>query len=67
MAQERPEAQPVSRRSFMRLAGQGVGAAGVAAVSLAAGGAAKAEQAAKPQPGYRETDHVRAYYELARM
>ena len=49
MEQERPEAQPVSRRSFMRLAGQGVGAAGVGAISLAAGSAARAEEAAKPQ------------------
>ena len=67
MEQERPQAQPVNRRSFMRLAGQGVGAAGVGAISLAAGSAARAEEAAKPQSGYRETDHVRAYYELARM
>jgi hypothetical protein len=67
MEHERKQAQAVSRRSFIRLAGQGAGAAGVGAVSLATGSAAKAEEPPAPQQGYRETDHVRAYYELARM
>jgi hypothetical protein len=67
MEQERPEAQAVSRFNFMRLAGQGAGAAGVGAISLATQDAAKAEESPQRRGGYRETDHVRSYYELARM
>ncbi|MGH6906154.1 MAG: twin-arginine translocation signal domain-containing protein [Geminicoccaceae bacterium] len=67
MEHERQEAQAVSRRGFMRLAGQGAGVAGVGAISLATPDAAKADEAPQPGRGYRETDHVRSYYELARM
>jgi hypothetical protein len=67
MEHERPEARAVSRRGFMRLAGQGAGVAGVGAISLATPDAAKADEAPQQRRGYRETDHVRSYYELARM
>lgn len=51
------------RRSFLKLAGAGVAASGAA---VAAGSPAAAES--KPREGlYRETDHVKRYYELARF
>ncbi|MCB2102461.1 MAG: twin-arginine translocation signal domain-containing protein [Rhodobacterales bacterium] len=58
-----------SRRSFLKAAGLGAGAAGVAAVALKG---TEAEAAAAPKDGttragYRETEHVRKYYELARF
>jgi hypothetical protein len=59
----------IERRSFLRGVGVGAGAAGVAAVSLAAGPStqpAKASQG-KARAGYRETEHVRRVYELARF
>ena len=52
------------RRSFLKLAGVGVAAGGAA---VAAGGTASATES-KPRDGlYRETDHVKRYYELARF
>ena len=55
------------RRAFFKKAGVGVGAAGVVAAGLS-GNSAKAE--VKPGKGfkqgaYRETEHVKRYYELA--
>jgi hypothetical protein len=68
MEHERQEAQAVSRRGFIRLAAQGTGAAGAGAVGLAAASVAQADEApARRNSGYRESDHVRAYYELARL
>ena len=68
MEHEQQEAQAVSRRGFMRLAGRGAGAAGAGAISLAVGNAAEAKEAPAPRSsGYRETDHVRSFYELAKM
>ena len=53
------------RRSFLKLAGAGVAASG-AAVAAAGSPAVAAES--KPREGlYRETDHVKRYYELARF
>ena len=63
-----------SRRAFLRNAGTGVGAAGLAVAGLAAGDAAKA--ATKPdakdftnfkKSSYRETEHVKKAYETARF
>ncbi len=56
------------RRAFFRNAGIGVGAAGVVAVGLS-GKSAEAE--VKPdkdfkKSAYRETEHVKRFYELAR-
>lgn len=53
-----------SRRDFLKKAAVAVGAAGAAA----AAGPAKAETPVTREQdgGYRETDHVRKYYELAR-
>jgi hypothetical protein len=52
------------RRSFLKLAGTGVAAGGAALL----GGDKNAEATeAKPSSAlYRETDHIRRYYELAR-
>jgi nitrous oxide reductase len=52
------------RRSFLKLAGAGAAAGGAALV----GGEKTAEAAeAKPKASlYRETEHIRRYYELAR-
>lgn len=60
------EAKSVGRRDFFRKAG--VGALGAAAVGLTAAEAG----AASPAPssdgsGYRETEHVKKYYELAKF
>lgn len=69
MVNEKREGKPgVSRRCVLR--GIGMGAAGAAATATLAGqaGAAKAMPAPpRPQNGYRETDHVRRVYELARF
>lgn len=54
------------RRSFLKLAGAGVAAGGAAAAAAAGSPAAAAES--KPREGlYRETEHVKRYYELARF
>lgn len=54
------------RRNFLKLAGAGTVAGGVALV--AGKETVKAGTDAKPKDGlYSETDHVRTYYELARF
>ena len=62
----RKENQQVARRDLLKIAGLG-GVAGAAAVATSAG---KAEAAAKldtKSSGYRETEHVRTYYDLAKF
>src|SRR5216117_3777912 len=61
-----PGREKAKRRDFLKLVGLG-GIAGAAA--LAAGGTPQAaEAAAKPEPsGYRETPHVRKYYDTAKF
>ena len=52
------------RRSFLKFAGAGVAASGAA---VAAGTPANAAEA-KPRDGlYRETDHIKRYYETAKF
>ena len=59
---------PVGRRDFFKKAGLGVGAAGVAAVGLSAKQSKAEETAARPgSAGYRETAHVKKYYQLAKF
>ena len=53
------------RRSFLKLAGLGTVAGGAALV--AGDKTADAATETKSQSGYRETDHVKTYYELARF
>jgi hypothetical protein len=58
----------VSRRAFLRGSGCAVGAAGVMTVTLAQIPNAAASTAPdRHQAGYRETEHVRRVYELARF
>jgi hypothetical protein len=56
-----------SRREFLKTVGVGAGAAGAAAVTGAV--EAPAEAAALPDgnAGYRETEHVKRVYQLARF
>jgi hypothetical protein len=61
------QAKPAGRRNFLKLASVGAVAGTVAA---AAGGARREAEAAEPEAGakgYRETDHIRKFYELARF
>ncbi len=66
---KKKEKASVGRRDFFRKAGLGVGAAGAAAVGLSAKQSAAAEPAesAPGSAGYRETAHVKKYYELSRF
>jgi len=63
MKQSKKEAV-ADRRSFLKLAGAGAVTGGAALMT----GDKKAEAGeAKPKTGlYRETEHIRRYYELAR-
>jgi hypothetical protein len=54
------------RRDFLKAAGVAGGAAGVAAVTLTAKSSQAAVPAGRNESGYRETDHIRKYYESAR-
>lgn len=56
---------PTRRRDFLKLVGLG-GVAGAAAVA-GAGNAAKASEKPLPETGYRETAHVKKFYETARF
>jgi nitrous oxide reductase len=54
------------RRDFLKAAGLAGGAAGVAAVALTANSSQAAAPAGRKESGYRETEHIRKYYESAR-
>ncbi|MCB1505517.1 MAG: twin-arginine translocation signal domain-containing protein [Hyphomicrobiaceae bacterium] len=54
------------RRSFLKLAGAGVVGSG-AALANAVVPAEAAEKTGADAQGYRETDHIRRYYELAKF
>jgi hypothetical protein len=57
----------LDRRSFMKLAGLGAGAAS-ASIGLGATEAAADNAKGKPEhAGYRETEHVKTYYKMARF
>ena len=62
-------AAKLGRRDFFRKAGLGAGAAGAAAVGLTAsqGHAAVPKKDAPKGDGYRETEHVKKFYELAKF
>lgn len=62
----RKETQDVARRDLLKLAGLG-GVAGAAAVAASGGRAEAAAEAGSKGAGYRETEHVRTYYELAKF
>ena len=54
------------RRDFLKAAGVTGGAAGLAAVALASKSATAAVSEGRKSAGYRETEHVKKYYETAR-
>lgn len=56
----------IDRRRFFGAAGKGL-ALGVGAVAAATGAAEAAEEPSRENGTYRETDHVKAYYDLARF
>jgi hypothetical protein len=58
------EPKQPDRRLFMKLAG--LGAAG-ASIGFAASEASATEASAAEHGGYRETEHVKAYYKMARF
>ena len=62
------EPNSLPRRDFLKVAGLASGALGAVAASLYSE-PAKAEAAddARRASGYRETEHVRTYYQLARF
>lgn len=61
-----PEAVVADRRSFLKRAGAGIVTTGAAVVGAATGTEAAPESASKSEPLYRETAHVRRYYDIAR-
>jgi anaerobic selenocysteine-containing dehydrogenase len=54
------------RRDFLKAAGIAGGAAGLAAAALTTKSAKAAAPEAGKGAGYRETEHIRKYYESAR-
>ena len=65
---KKSEDQALARRDFFKKAGLGIGAAGAAAVTMVAGEGEAAEMANSAHAsGYRETAHVKTFYELARF
>jgi hypothetical protein len=65
---DKKEAKSLARREFLKTAGLTTGAVGAAAVALTSptAKAADTNPAKRGKAGYRETEHVRRYYELAR-
>jgi hypothetical protein len=63
------EKTTLARRDFFKFAGLGAGAAGAAAVAIKTAGAAAAEPPDDRlrRSGYRETEHVKRFYDLARF
>ncbi len=60
------EKQRVARRDLLKIAGLG-GVAGAAAIATPAGKAEAAPVEDVKSSGYRETEHVRTYYDLAKF
>lgn len=65
--QKQTEARGVDRRSFLRGAGIGAGAAGMAALVTSKTAEAAPADTGNKASGYRETEHVRRVYDLARF
>lgn len=63
---EATERKAAKRREFLKLMGLG-GVAGAAALAAGASGSAEAAEPTKPETGYRETAHVRKFYETAKF
>jgi hypothetical protein len=67
MRKEKNAAAKVDRRGFLKQAGRVIGTAGAAATIGGADALAKSDDALGEAAGYRETEHVRTYYKLARL
>ncbi len=61
------ETASLDRRDFFRKVGLGAGAAAAAGLGASAAQAAAADRKPVKGSGYRETDHVKTYYKLARF
>ena len=66
---EKKQATAVGRRAFFKKVGFGAGVIGAASAALASkkSTAAEVRKGASGGGGYRETAHVKKYYELARF
>lgn len=64
---EREEAKRLARRELFKLAGLGSVAGAAALVGTAREAKAVAKGDAASKGGYRETDHVKTYYTLAKF
>ncbi len=62
----REDSQKVARRDLLKLAGLG-GVSGAALLATSGGKAEASAEAGRKHSGYRETEHVRTYYELAKF
>lgn len=65
----KPERKGIPRREFLKTAGLAAGVAGAAGAALTSAPAKAQEPGGdrRRDAGYRETEHVRKYYELARF
>jgi hypothetical protein len=64
---KQPKATPLARRAFLKTAGLGAGAAAAGAVGAVALDAQPSSAAQAPEAdGYRETAHVKRFYDLAK-
>ncbi len=66
MSKKKETGSDASRREFLRMAGIGT-AAGGAALALGSQPAAADEPRADGSLGYRETEHVKTFYKLAKF
>ncbi len=64
---EKKDIKSVERRAFMKKAGIGVGAVVAVGLSKTSSAAAPGTGAKPGGSGYRETEHVKKYYETARF
>lgn len=62
----REDSQKVARRDLLKLASLG-GVTGAALMATSGGKAKAAAEVDRKTTGYRETEHVRTYYELAKF
>jgi len=67
MRKDKTESARVDRRNFLKQAGVVIGTAGTAAAAGSAEALAKTDDVQGEAAGYRETEHVRTYYKLARL
>lgn len=64
---EKKRSNLLARRDFLKVAGVTIGAAGIAAAAVTGAPAKSVAETKREGSGYRETEHVRKYYELARF